>query len=295
MKLQISHDLQKESLFVVILLGFFVYFTSLLVITQQLLLLFVEHVQLVNECLANVVHGGPPGMPTDLVVNSLLIVAIVILWTKLLWAVSQAGISFTRTKEHISYFHTDSDNHQVFTSGLWHQKTFWGSSLKTTLTEKEYRSVELHEKYHRDRKDPLKKLIVNLIFDAMLLPRLISQLRDNYHLLTELAADQAALDEGCSKRSVVGALTKLVSADVRLQLANYSDQLQRVEILIGKQRLGSAIIALQLIAFIFAVIAFPLSVNASGVTAVEISCKRINYQILLQSPNPKMSSSNHSY
>jgi beta-lactamase regulating signal transducer with metallopeptidase domain len=105
-----------------------------------------------------------------------------------------------------------------FVAGIVRPHMYCDPELVHTLTVPQQRAVALHERYHLQRRDPLRlQLSTALRPLAILLPRLRAPL-DARQVRYEVAADRFALQHGATRADLAGALLAMLEDD-RLHLA----------------------------------------------------------------------------
>jgi beta-lactamase regulating signal transducer with metallopeptidase domain len=105
-----------------------------------------------------------------------------------------------------------------FVAGIVRPRMYCDPELVHTLTVRQQRAVALHERYHLQRRDPLRlQLSTALRPLVILLPRLHDRL-DAHQVRYEVAADRFALRHGATRADLAGALLAMLE-DGRLHLA----------------------------------------------------------------------------
>ena len=162
----------------------------------------------------------------------------------------------------------NSPDFNVFCYGLFSPKICISKSISQALSRQELKAVLLHEKHHLVSLDTLKLFIVRFISETLVfLPQLKLWSR-KYYALTELAADQFAIDELKSKSYLASAMYKFLKSN-ELKIENNNLALASFNILIAerinkmrdsnyelklkssKKKLVPSTLAILLLAFIF--------------------------------------------
>ena len=98
----------------------------------------------------------------------------------------------------------------VFCYGWRAPRILMTTGLVEFLDEPELRGVLAHERYHLEQRDPFKILFARALRDALVFLPLLRDLVENYVVLQEIAADQAALAAGATRDALASALLKLL-------------------------------------------------------------------------------------
>jgi Zn-dependent protease with chaperone function len=109
-----------------------------------------------------------------------------------------------------------------FTYGLLAPRVALSHSLVRSLPADELTAVLEHEAYHVHNLDPLKIMLARAMAMAFFYLPALGPLRDRYALGRELVADRWAL-RSCSRRSLAGALYRIVPSSSWPQLAPSAD------------------------------------------------------------------------
>lgn len=112
------------------------------------------------------------------------------------------------------------------------------TGLVESLDQAELHSVLAHEKYHLAQRDPFKILIARALRDAFVFFPFLNDLVDNYVVLQEIAADQAALHHGGTREALASALLKVFRSPTwdTLSVGAYTPFGERVQYLANPQR-----------------------------------------------------------
>lgn len=84
----------------------------------------------------------------------------------------------------------------AFCAGYLRPRVYLSSGALDLLSRRELEAVLAHERHHRDRRDPLRLLLIRSLADALFFMPALRRLGDRYAALAELAADEAAIRRG---------------------------------------------------------------------------------------------------
>lgn len=108
---------------------------------------------------------------------------------------------------------------QAFTTGLFQPRCYVTTGLREGVSANEYTIIQLHEQAHRQRFDPLKKLL--FAFFGSFFPRVIAErLNAAMELAMEQCADEAVLNTGKEASIIAKTLIKVT----RLTMAHTPKQ-----------------------------------------------------------------------
>ncbi len=82
---------------------------------------------------------------------------------------------------------------RAFCAGLLRPRVYLSSGALDSLDAEELLAVVAHERHHRQRRDPLRLLVVRVLADALFFVPVLARLRTRYAQLAEMAADDAAV------------------------------------------------------------------------------------------------------
>lgn len=105
-----------------------------------------------------------------------------------------------------------SGHPQAFCAGLLRPRVFLSTAALKRLSEAELRAVLAHEAHHVRRRDPLRRLAVRVLADALFFLPALRRLERRYAELAELAADEAAV-RAAGSAPLASALLKLGASD----------------------------------------------------------------------------------
>lgn len=132
----------------------------------------------------------------------------------------------------------NSTKQYAFTKGFFEPQVFLSRGLVDCVNEKELNAIKLHEVGHAISFDPLKILIVEIIEELLAWFPYKSMIFSQYKLLTELCADENAVDAMDSRKPVVSALYKVLSSD-NLVYPGFSTNSERIGILVGNSKFSA--------------------------------------------------------
>lgn len=113
------------------------------------------------------------------------------------------------TKKTAEYRVINESKAIAFTAGLLRPQIYLSTGLLKTLTDKERRAVIRHERFHRDRHDPLRIAITETLQRTLKWIPGVLQLYHHWRLTRELAAD--ATNTSSQQRQALGtSLVKLL-------------------------------------------------------------------------------------
>ncbi|HEV2075267.1 MAG TPA: M56 family metallopeptidase [Thermoleophilaceae bacterium] len=105
-----------------------------------------------------------------------------------------------------------SSHPQAFCAGLLRPRAFLSTAARERLSKAELRAVLAHEVHHVRRRDPLRRLAVRVLADALFFLPALRRLERRYAELAELAADEAAV-RAAGSAPLASALLKLGASD----------------------------------------------------------------------------------
>lgn len=103
--------------------------------------------------------------------------------------------------------------------GFWRPRILVSEDLVQTLTARQLEAILWHERYHAERRDPLRLLIGRALRDGLSWFPLVGALERYFELLTELAADRQAVMKQGGPAGLAGALYHLLTRPVALPSA----------------------------------------------------------------------------
>jgi len=111
-------------------------------------------------------------------------------------------------RDENNIYQLEADASTAFTAGYWLPRCYITSALRQQLTSEEYTIVQLHEKEHARRGDPLKKWIFQLF--TSFFPKSISKkLNQVMSLVMEQCADLAVTNKISDKSLIAQTLIKV--------------------------------------------------------------------------------------
>lgn len=84
----------------------------------------------------------------------------------------------------------------AFCAGCLRPRIYISTGALALLSRRELEAVLAHERHHRDRRDPLRLLLIRSLADALFFMPALRRLGERYAALAELAADEAAIRGG---------------------------------------------------------------------------------------------------
>jgi Zn-dependent protease with chaperone function len=97
------------------------------------------------------------------------------------------------TLDGVTVLVVDDARPQAFCAGYARPRVYLSVGALEQLDQDELRAVLAHERHHRDRRDPLRILAVEVLADALFFVPALRRLRERYAALAEVAADEAAV------------------------------------------------------------------------------------------------------
>jgi Zn-dependent protease with chaperone function len=96
--------------------------------------------------------------------------------------------------------------------GLWRPRIVVSETLVAALTPRQLEAILWHERYHLERRDPLRLLVGRAVRDGLSWLPVIGALERHFELLVELAADRQAVAMQRDPSGLAGALGRLLAA-----------------------------------------------------------------------------------
>ena len=126
----------------------------------------------------------------------------------------------------------------AFSAGLFRPKIYLSTGLIQLMTVEEIQAVLRHEVYHCRQFDTLRNLIINFLSDSMFFLPVFRNLKRNFQVSSEKAADRFAILCGSSPLEFSKALIKLFRVRNQVQKTilvaiNQGDLTDRIETLIS--------------------------------------------------------------
>lgn len=87
----------------------------------------------------------------------------------------------------------EGERPDAFCAGYLRPRIYVSRAVLELLEPEELEAVISHERHHRDRRDPLRLLVIRSLADALFFMPWLRRLGDRYAALAELAADEAAV------------------------------------------------------------------------------------------------------
>jgi Zn-dependent protease with chaperone function len=97
---------------------------------------------------------------------------------------------------------------QAFCSGLLCPRIYLSRGALELLPEDELEAVVAHEAYHAKRRDPLRFFVARTLADALFLLPALRRMSERYAALSEVAADQAAVQVTSGSSALASALLR---------------------------------------------------------------------------------------
>ncbi len=108
----------------------------------------------------------------------------------------------------------NNEKNIAFCYGLFWPKIYISKQLIQVLTKKELRAVLTHEKYHLQKRDPMKILFSQVAVSMFFFMPILKDLQNFFSMSKELEADQATIKDNGIK-SLQNALIKLINNSVQ--------------------------------------------------------------------------------
>lgn len=99
----------------------------------------------------------------------------------------------------------------VFCAGFIRPRLYVAARAVQALEREELRAVLEHERYHLERRDPLRMFIAELVLWCLRFVPGIKRMYEEFRTSVELAADEAAIERLGSNRALSSALLRLLS------------------------------------------------------------------------------------
>jgi len=93
-------------------------------------------------------------------------------------------------------------------AGYLRPRIYLSTGTLGLLPEEELRAVVAHEKHHAERHDPLRLLVARALADALFFLPALRRMSGRYAVLSELAADQAAVTAASGEAPLASALLR---------------------------------------------------------------------------------------
>ena len=147
------------------------------------------------------------------------------------------GLSVNFPTNRIHVFRNDTIC-WALSAGVFLPRIYLSTGLIQLMTTEEIQAVLRHEVYHCRQFDTLKNLIINFLSDSMFFLPVCRNLKRNFQISSEKAADQFATRCGSSPLELSKALIKLVRVRNQVQKfmfvsVNQGDLIDRIESLIN--------------------------------------------------------------
>jgi beta-lactamase regulating signal transducer with metallopeptidase domain len=169
----------------------------------------------------------------------------------MVWLLLRATALYARHDRHIQFLkqheyaqsssdgvlvhHIASDVPQALTAGLFTPSIYITDAARAHLSSAEYRAVIAHELHHVRRHDAVWTMMVGVIAQAYGWIPAIQRLVEQWTILREVTADQAATNEYTNARGLAGALLKMSAPHVQHSAA-FSPNIVRIDALLHPQR-----------------------------------------------------------
>lgn len=96
----------------------------------------------------------------------------------------------------------------AFCAGYVRPRIYVSRGLLEELSDEELQAVVAHERHHRSRRDPLRRLVARALADALFFVPVLRRSGERYIALGELAADEAAVAAVGRRQPLASALLK---------------------------------------------------------------------------------------
>ena len=96
----------------------------------------------------------------------------------------------------------------AFCAGFVRPRVYLSERALELLAPQELLAVIAHERHHRDRRDPLRILVLRALADALFFLPILKSMTRRYASLIELAADEAAVAKLTDRKPLAGALLR---------------------------------------------------------------------------------------
>lgn len=97
---------------------------------------------------------------------------------------------------------------QAFCAGFLRPRVYVSEGARRLLAPQELAAVVAHERHHRDRRDPLRLLVLRALAEAFFFLPILKAVSRRYASLVELAADEAAVAAADDRRPLARALLR---------------------------------------------------------------------------------------
>lgn len=124
----------------------------------------------------------------------------------------------------------DSPTPEAFCAGLLRPRVYVSTTALRALSRPQLAAVLAHERHHAARRDPLRLLVARTVAEGMFFLPVLGRLTERYAALTELAADEAALQATGGPKALASALLAFDSHTIP---AAVGISPQRVDSLLG--------------------------------------------------------------
>jgi hypothetical protein len=205
--------------------------------------------------------------------NLPLLIAVLVLAIKIPIAAVSSALKIWRTRQAVKLLPVianagelkviESTNQHLFTSGILHPQTIMSVQVAEELSAQELSAALAHETYHRQQYDPLLGALVNL-FSKILPPFPAKQeLLQSYATLTELAADDYAIQESGSRTAIISALSKLLQTGTANLSVGLTSMANRIEVLTESRQFNwNRLILLSLVSILMLNVPLMVAVSA---------------------------------
>lgn len=106
---------------------------------------------------------------------------------------------------------TRSNDPRAFCYGLMHPRICVTTALTECLNQPELEAVLLHEKYHLEKRDPLKVAVGKVVVTSLFFLPIVKSFYAKYLFAKELAADEEVVRKQGQRRNLASALAKLIT------------------------------------------------------------------------------------
>lgn len=248
-----------------------------------------QFIESLNACLTILPNDGNLALPGIFNWQNLLWLVGIGLLLKLIIASLQAGLTIYSSRVLLKSSYIPRP-YELFTVGLWRPRVIMGNGVSKVLTSVELQAATKHEEYHSQERDPLRQLLVDFILSATPYFPGKRQVAEQYRSLTELGADQHAVEHSARPGVLVSALFKLTSSGLPL-VSELVGAVSRLDILTDRRQPNLVKLA-ALITISGATLVIPTVVMASGIESERPVTAAMCRAQLPRSPQSAMSSEN---
>ncbi len=170
--------------------------------------------EIADACGNWLTEGGPAALLGLALI--LLVGTVVGLGIRSAWRQHKAGRNYLRSLP-IGGGHSlqgarcvlvELDQPLAFCAGYLRPRIFISQGTLDQLTSAELRAVLAHERHHVRRRDPLRRLVAQVLADSLFFVPILRRISERYAALGEVAADEAAVQSVPDRRSLASALLK---------------------------------------------------------------------------------------